>query len=53
MKKGLAVVGYPIGKGGALSGTANLLTKEGMDKLSGDDKAAAEKLCNSLTEAVA
>ncbi len=53
LKKGLAVVDYPIGKGAGLSGTANLLTKDGMDKLSGDDKAAAEPLCAALTEAVA
>jgi len=53
IKRGLAVVGYPIGKGSSFKGIANLLTKEGIDKLSGDDKTQADKLSNSLTETVA
>lgn len=53
LKRGVAVVGYPIGKGSSLSGTANLITKEGIDKLSGDDKSHADKLSDELTETVA
>ncbi len=53
LKKGIAVVGYPSGAGPSLNGTVNLLTKEGMDKLSGDAKEEANTLANSLSEAVA
>ena len=53
IKKGIAVVGYPIGSTSSFSGIADLLTKDGMDKLSGDEKSKAEELSNSLTEAVA
>ncbi len=53
IKKGVAVTGYPIGKGSSFNGIANLLTKEGMDKISGDEKTQADKLSDSLTEAVA
>ncbi|MGB2599553.1 MAG: elongation factor G [Candidatus Omnitrophota bacterium] len=44
---------YPAGKGSAFSGIANLLTKEGMDKLQGEDKDKADKISNELTEGVA
>jgi len=53
IKKGIVVVGYPIGGTSSFSATANLLTKEDMDKLSGDEKSKADELSNSLTEAVA
>ncbi|MFH1752749.1 MAG: GTP-binding protein, partial [Candidatus Omnitrophota bacterium] len=53
LKRGVAVVTYPIGKGAAMSGVANLITKEGMDKLSDEDKAKAESMASSLTDAVA
>lgn len=53
IKQGIAVVGYPIGKASSFSGIANLLTKSGIDKLSGDDKGNADKLSDALTEAVA
>ena len=44
---------YPNGKGSSFSGTANLLTKEGLDKLEGDDKNKAGKLSSEMTEGVA
>jgi elongation factor G len=44
---------YPAGKGAAFSGVANLLTKEGMDKLQGEDKDKADKISNELIEGVA
>ncbi|MFH1305973.1 MAG: elongation factor G, partial [Candidatus Omnitrophota bacterium] len=44
---------YPIGSGASFSGVVNLLTKEGMDKLAGDDKNNAERLSSELTEGVA
>lgn len=44
---------YPIVSGGAFSGLENLLTREGIDKLSGDEKSRAEALSSSLTEGVA
>ncbi len=44
---------YPIGSGASFSGVVNLLTKEGMDKLVGDDKDNAERLSSELTEGVA
>ncbi|MGB3082179.1 MAG: elongation factor G [Candidatus Omnitrophota bacterium] len=44
---------YPAGKGSAFSGIANLLTKEGMDKLQGEDKDKADKISNELMEGVA
>ncbi|MEE8359627.1 MAG: elongation factor G [Candidatus Omnitrophota bacterium] len=53
LKKGLAVVDCPMGKGSSLSGIVNLFTKEGIDKLTGDDKSKAEEMSESLTEAVA
>jgi len=44
---------YPNGQGSSFSGVANLLTKEGLDKLEGDDKAKADELSNALIEGVA
>jgi len=44
---------YPNGQGASFSGIANLLTKEGMDKLEGDDKTRADKISNDMTEGVA
>ena len=51
--KKLALISYPIGKESSFSGVANLITKDGLDNLSGDDKANAEKLSESLIENVA
>ncbi len=51
--KNCVALGYPNGKGAAFSGVANLLTKEGLDKLEGEDKAKAEKLSNDMVEGVA
>ena len=44
---------YPNGSGASFSGIANLLTKEGIDALEGDDKDKADKLSNDMTESVA
>ena len=44
---------YPNGKGPSFSGMANLLTKEGMDKLQGDDKDNADVISGDMTEGVA
>ncbi len=44
---------YPNGVGASFSGIANLLTKEGIDKLEGTDKEKADKLSNEMTEGVA
>ncbi len=44
---------YPNGTGSSFSGTANLLTGEGIDGLQGDDKAKAETLSNAMVEGVA
>ncbi|NQT06278.1 MAG: elongation factor G [Candidatus Omnitrophica bacterium] len=53
IREGVAVAGYPVGKASSLSGVVNLLTKEGMDKLSGDDKSAASKMSDDLIETIA
>ncbi|MFH1553008.1 MAG: elongation factor G [Candidatus Omnitrophota bacterium] len=44
---------YPNGSGASFSGIANLLTKEGIDKLQGDDKDKADQLSSEMTEEVA
>jgi elongation factor G len=44
---------YPHGAGASFSGAANLLTKEGIDKLDGADKDKANKLSSEMTEGVA
>ncbi|MFH1995866.1 MAG: elongation factor G [Candidatus Omnitrophota bacterium] len=46
-------VTYPIGKGESISGVANLLTGEGIDKLSEDDKIMVQTMSEALTEAIA
>ncbi len=51
--KSCVVLYSPVGKSSSFSGAANLLTKEGMDKLQGDDKARSEKLSSGLMEGVA
>lgn len=51
--KSCVVLYSPVGKSSSFSGIANLLTKEGMDKLQGDDKAKSEKLSSGLMEGVA
>jgi len=51
--KKCVVIGYPVGKESSFKGTANLLTKEGMDALQGADKEAAEKESQVLVEGVA
>lgn len=51
--KTCVVITCPIGKEDALKGVANLLTREGCDNLSGDDKADAEKATGELSEVVA
>ncbi|MCK5450473.1 MAG: elongation factor G [Candidatus Omnitrophica bacterium] len=44
---------YPNGTGATFSGMANLLTKEGIDKLEGDDKTNADLLSSDMVEGVA
>ena len=44
---------YPNGKGSSFSGVANLLTKEGIDALQGDDKDNADVLSAEMAEGVA
>lgn len=44
---------YPAGKGPSFTGMANLLTKEGLDKLQGEDREKAQALSDELTEGVA
>ncbi|MEA3489485.1 MAG: elongation factor G [Candidatus Omnitrophota bacterium] len=44
---------YPNGSGASFSGMANLLTKEGIDSLQGDEKDKADKLSSEMTEGVA
>ena len=51
--KKLAVVSYPIGKEASLKGVANLVTKEKLDELEGDEKVEAVKMAESLVENVA
>ena len=51
--KKCVVTGYPIGKESSFKGVANLLTKEGVDRLSGADKDNARKESDMLVEGVA
>ncbi|MFH1594521.1 MAG: elongation factor G [Candidatus Omnitrophota bacterium] len=51
--KKCAVLTYPIGKEESFKDVANLITKEKMDQIEGEDKAKAEKLAESLVENVA
>ena len=44
---------YPSGSGSSFSGVANLLTKEGIGSLEGDDKDKAEQLSSDMVEGVA
>ena len=47
------VLSYPIGKEGSFKGLANLVTKEKVDELEGDDKTRAESLAESFVENIA
>lgn len=51
--KNCIALGYPNGSGASFAGIANLLTKEGIDKLEGADRDKANKLSNEMTEGVA
>ncbi|MBU4487749.1 MAG: elongation factor G [Candidatus Omnitrophica bacterium] len=51
--KKCVVTGYPIGKESSFKGVANLLTKEGVDSLSGTDKDDAKRESDMLVESVA
>ncbi|MFH1394985.1 MAG: elongation factor G [Candidatus Omnitrophota bacterium] len=44
---------YPNGSGPSFAGMANLLTKQGIDKLQGDDKDEADLLSSEMAEGVA
>lgn len=52
-RKSCVLVSYPIGEESSFKGTVNLITREGMESLSADDKAAAEAAISELSEAVA
>ncbi|MGB2705698.1 MAG: elongation factor G [Candidatus Omnitrophota bacterium] len=51
--KRCAMLSYPVGKNESFKDVANLITKEKMDALSGDEKKEAEKLAEVLVENVA
>ena len=51
--KQCVALGYPNGKGASYSGMANLLTKDGIESLQGDDKDRADALSSEMTEGVA
>ncbi len=51
--KKCVVIGYPQGKEGSFKGVVNLLTKEGVDVLSGQDKENAQKMSEALVEGIA
>jgi len=51
--KNCVVASYPIGEEASFTGVANILTGEGLDKLSADDKSKAEDYANALQELVA
>ncbi|MCQ9207260.1 MAG: elongation factor G [Omnitrophica bacterium] len=51
--KKCAVLTYPIGSESSFKGVANLITKDKLDDLPGDDKAAALALAESLVENIA
>ncbi len=51
--KKCVVFSYPIGEGPSFKDVANLVTKEKLDKVPGDEKPKAEKLRESFVESVA
>jgi len=51
--KKCVALAIPNGQGPSFKGSANILTKEGMDSLSPEDKSRAEKYAEQLVEAVA
>lgn len=51
--KKCAVLTAPNGQGQGFKGSVNLLTKEGLDSLPGDDKTRAAKYAEQLTEVIA
>jgi len=51
--KKCAALCYPNGAGSSFSGSANLLTKAGLDKLEGDDKEKADVIAADMAESVA
>ncbi|MBF0494790.1 MAG: elongation factor G [Candidatus Omnitrophica bacterium] len=53
LSKSAVAIAYPVGSGHSFSGIVNLLTKEGADKLSADDKTKVEALSSALVEGVA
>jgi len=48
-----ACVTYPIGCSSTFKGVANLLTKEGLDKIEGEESVLAKKLSKDLIESIA
>ncbi len=51
--KNCVAVTYPVGRETSFKGVVNLLTREGLDGLSGEDKEKAKAMVNDLSEAVA
>ncbi len=51
--KNCVVLTYPIGKESSFKGVANILTQQGIDGLSADDKENAKSALDALSEAVA
>ncbi|MBN1625941.1 MAG: elongation factor G [Deltaproteobacteria bacterium] len=51
--KRCVILGYPIGKEASFKGTANLLTKEGLDSLASDERDNAMAEAQSLVEGIA
>lgn len=52
-EKTLAVLSYPVGSASSFKGVVNLLTRQGLEALSADDKDKADQALDSLSEAVA
>lgn len=52
-RKSCVLVQYPVGQEKQFRGVVNLITREGMDALSGDEKSAAQAAIDTLMEAVA
>lgn len=51
--KKCALLSYPIGKESSFKAVADLITKEKLGELSGDEKSGAEKMAESLMENIA
>lgn len=52
-RKSCVLVAYPVGEKSSFKGVVNLITRQGLDALTDDDKAAAKAAIDALSEAVA